>query len=471
MLIKSLRLTNFRHFRHLDVGFHLQDDATSVAPFGNLTVFVAPNGAGKSSILDGLCIALGGFIGKMPDSSRMPFRVSDLRLSQNDYHQNVVSPNVSVSIDALLGVGDEPRMLYSDLSCEMRSTSKGHGTSYGKSKGLREFAERVLAVCEEESATTTLPLVAYYGDSRLWGDNVLTKGYLKAMLTRGRKYAYVDSMNPKSGYKEFSRWYSHLYETLSQLHAQQRENSVGYDANLHELCETYVGVVNRAIEKALEITGWNHVWYSVAERQIYVVRARREDDPCAERADCVPLSSLSAGIKAVLGVVADLAYRCCQLNPHLGVGAAKLTPGVVLIDEIELHLHPAWQQQILPILQNLFCGVQFIVTTHSPQVVSSVPRECVRVIDGEVVSQIVTPTRGVDIDDILRSVFGTDPLFPGMEMTEKLRRFIAMASDLSVPDEQWQSDLQSLRSYFGETYGPLVGAVAHREYVLSLSGR
>jgi predicted ATP-binding protein involved in virulence len=72
-------------------------------------------------------------------------------------------------------------------------------------------------------------------------------------------------------------------------------------------------------------------------------------------------------------MVADIAVRCATLNPHLAGEAALLTPGVVLIDEIDLHLHPKWQRRIVGDLLAAFPNIQFIATTHSPFVIQSLP--------------------------------------------------------------------------------------------------
>ena len=89
------------------------------------------------------------------------------------------------------------------------------------------------------------------------------------------------------------------------------------------------------------------------------------------------VDDLSDGFRSILSMVADLAYRMVRLNPQLGAQAVVATPGVVLIDEIDMHLHPLWQQTVLLDMQRAFPKVQFIVTTHSPQVLSSVPAESV----------------------------------------------------------------------------------------------
>ena len=79
-------------------------------------------------------------------------------------------------------------------------------------------------------------------------------------------------------------------------------------------------------------------------------------------------------------MAADLAYRMVRLNPDLGAMAALETPGIVLIDEVDMHLHPSWQQAVVYDVRKAFPNVQFIVTTHSPQVLSTVPAEAIRIL-------------------------------------------------------------------------------------------
>ncbi|MGB8922932.1 MAG: AAA family ATPase [Pseudomonas sp.] len=92
------------------------------------------------------------------------------------------------------------------------------------------------------------------------------------------------------------------------------------------------------------------------------------------------VSQLSDGIRNIVALAADIAYRCIKLNPHLGITAPHQCTGVVLIDEVDMHLHPAWQQTVIPDLLGAFPNIQFIVTTHSPQVITSVQAKCIRVL-------------------------------------------------------------------------------------------
>ena len=91
----------------------------------------------------------------------------------------------------------------------------------------------------------------------------------------------------------------------------------------------------------------------------------------AERS--LPFSFLSDGYRNMVAMVADIAVRCATLNPQLKEKSSQETPGVVLIDEIDLHLHPRWQRRVVNDLLRTFPRIQFFGTTHSPFVIQSLP--------------------------------------------------------------------------------------------------
>jgi len=97
-----------------------------------------------------------------------------------------------------------------------------------------------------------------------------------------------------------------------------------------------------------------------------------------------------------------------QLNPHLGADAPRRIQGIVLIDEIDLHLHPSWQRQVLDSLLNTFKNLQFVVTTHSPQVIASAQQQWMRLLlTGEFQALNTEPVQGRDTNSILRDIMGT----------------------------------------------------------------
>ena len=119
----------------------------------------------------------------------------------------------------------------------------------------------------------------------------------------------------------------------------------------------------------------------------------------------------------MVAMVADLAYRCVKLNPHLGAEATIKTHGIVMIDEVDMFLHPSWQQSVLGSLQEAFPKIQFIVTTHSPQVLSTVPKECIRVLStnsqGEdIAATPLAASYGEPSNDVLQAIMHVDPQPP-----------------------------------------------------------
>ena len=142
------------------------------------------------------------------------------------------------------------------------------------------------------------------------------------------------------------------------------------------------------------------------------------------------LDQLSGGQRAVLALAADLAWRMAQGNPHLGDPLGS--EAVVLIDEIELHLHPSWQQRILNDLRRTFPNAQFIVSTHSPQVLTTVEPEHVVELareDGRIVAGAAAGwTYGAEAGDVLSVVMGVDER-PANDFTEKLARYRRLIND------------------------------------------
>ena len=123
--------------------------------------------------------------------------------------------------------------------------------------------------------------------------------------------------------------------------------------------------------------------------------------------------SLSDGERVMVALVADIARRACILNPQLGENVLKLTPGIVLIDELDLHIHPKWQRQLPNGLKKAFPAMQFIATTHSPQILSELSPDEIILLIGESADspggQVRNPeaSYGLNSDRILEDIMGT----------------------------------------------------------------
>ncbi|MEO1075191.1 MAG: AAA family ATPase, partial [Bacteroidota bacterium] len=132
----------------------------------------------------------------------------------------------------------------------------------------------------------------------------------------------------------------------------------------------------------------------------------------------LPFDLLSDGQRSMLALAGDLAMRMTRLNPSLREDSVQQTPGVVLIDELDLHLHPLWQRQIVGDLRRTFPAVQFIATTHSPFIIQSLqPGELYDLATGErpAAEEYVDQS----IEDIAEDVMHTP-------LPQKSRRYLEM---------------------------------------------
>lgn len=154
-------------------------------------------------------------------------------------------------------------------------------------------------------------------------------------------------------------------------------------------------------------------------------------------------SQLSGGEQGLLVLVGDIARRLAISHPNLADPLQGR--GIVLIDEVELHLHPQWQRALLPGLERTFPNLQFVVTTHSPQVLSLVPREQVKLLREFSLVEDPPRTLGRDSNAILYEVMGVEPYPP--QWAEKVRAVARL-----VDEERWpeaRAALAELERDFG----------------------
>lgn len=140
----------------------------------------------------------------------------------------------------------------------------------------------------------------------------------------------------------------------------------------------------------------------------------------------IPLNQLSDGYKGMISLVADIAYRMATLNPQLGTEVLSKGDGVVLIDEVDLHLHPAWQQKVIDNLMNIFPKVQFIVSTHAPAIISSVKTDKLRILSNKEVCMTANQVYGKDVNSVMKEIMGVnDRPDQFVELFEKFYRLLS----------------------------------------------
>ena len=358
--IAKLRLRDYRCFDAIDVEFHEQ-----------LTVLVASNGVGKTSILDAIAVAFGPYIGAFDEATGKHFEPSDIRLVRV---RETASNEMEYAAKGvrLEATGFIPGSMFDELGEDAPTVWKRAlsgptkaKTTMKDAKELGDYGKRQQDAVRTPGADPTLPLLAYYGTGRLWQQKKLMEGKLPRT---SRTIGYADCLDPASSYKSFVAWFRYWSTNAFKGQLDASKAGLAYEATEFD---HYIESVSGAVNTCLAAAKWKNIAYSLSREELVA-----HHDQYGE----LPVELLSDGIRNMIGMVADIAFRATKLNPQFGSDAAKKTPGIVLIDEVDMHLHPQWQQVVLQSLTAAFPMLQFIVTTHSPQVLSTVRRECIRVI-------------------------------------------------------------------------------------------
>lgn len=448
MKLKEIRLKNFRCYEDLTVPLH-----------ESLTVLVAPNGQGKTAILDAISIALWDFVKNFDLAKPNPvynigIKKDDIRIIKKD---NMMVRQLDVEITATNTNGFTWKR-YKDSETS-GSRTKEDGNARLLQKQAKELQEDIR---KKNSEVEVLPLFAYYGTGRLWNEKRLMKGQKKSKNdSKMRTFAYQNSLEPASSYRQFEDWFLEKSRALLERKLLLLERAEE-DCQSLEPLENAIYNIQNAIETALQIVDWCQPRYS-SEFKALILTHREYGE--------LKLDQLSDGIQNVFGMVADIAYRCYLLNSHLGKNAIKETEGIILIDEVDMHLHPEWQQVILRDLQKAFPNLQFIVTTHSPQVLTTVPAECIRIINEQQIYFAPAGTKGAESSRILERIFNVESRPPQDENTKILTEYRQLVYQDKWFDERAKELRKRLDDIF-QGHEPELTAldlyIDNREWELSL---
>lgn len=397
-----------------------------------LTVLVAANGAGKTSILDALAVALGPFVGAFDEAYGKGFEASDIRQirvratasNEMEYAAGGCSLTAKGFIPGVKNkavIGEHPGNLN---AVEIPSTwhrilagpTKAK-TTIKEAKALVDSGKRLQDAVRTLGTDVILPVIGYYGTGRLWQLKKLTAGKLPKS---SRTIGYTDCLDPGSSYRAFAEWFRYWNQSaLEAKFAAIKRNEQPVSSEFDE----FIASVNHAINTCLAPSGWKNIEYSIARQELLAHHDNYGD---------LPVSLLSDGIRNMIGLVADVAFRATKLNPQLGAEASSRTPGIVLIDEIDMHLHPTWQQVVLGGLTAAFPNIQFVVTSHSPQVITSVPSESIRILHEGKIHHAPPGTEGAESARILKRVFLVDPRPQENQATKELNEYLEL-----VYADQW----------------------------------
>lgn len=374
MRINKIVLNNFRCFEHLEVTFH-----------PNMTVLIAPNGAGKTTILDAVRIALWPFVkgfdlgSQTGKSATIQIEDVHLRLIEQDMEPTLPS-SISASASSF-GTWSSYEWAQVREQVKPKTQTKGDSHTLGLTKLAKKYQSTIYDGQERSLDTTDdLPLLVYLGTGRLWYQGRYTSEVEDKQLDNSvfsRLWGYQNCLTATSSYKQFESWYGWIFKSYRELQTIQLERQLKQQdqAALVNFAAA-IKVVQTAINTLTQsMTGWHDLQYRQSMGQQLVMEHPDEG--------YIPLDMLSDGLRNMVAMISDIAFRCIKLNPHLGEYAALETKGVVLIDEVDMFLHPTWQQTVLASLQQAFPKLQFIVTTHSPQVLTTVAKDNIRRLESD----------------------------------------------------------------------------------------
>ncbi|HAY4504629.1 AAA family ATPase [Enterobacter hormaechei] len=362
MKINTLSVKNFRCYRERAFQFH-----------PNVNLIVGQNATGKTALLDAVSIAIASWIlGFKKKNDKKSLEPTDATLSYLEKEGEPQFVEAWPVVVAASGI-----VKGKNIDWERSKASPSGNTRYGDASDLIALAKECDSSLEKD---VSLPLISYYGTMRLWQDpkaSKTTASLTKSNSKPSRLDGYKHCVDPRIGLKELIAWFAR-----QEWHAYQSGKE-----------STMLTVVRKAVISCIENA--EHLYYD--PKRLELILRLRDSEP-------QPFSLLSDGQRCVLALIADIAQKAALLNPHLGEEVLEKTEGVVLIDELDLHLHPKWQRHVIEDLRTTFPKIQFIFTSHSPFLIQSLrSSEELIMLDGLAPAQLANKTLE-DISDGIMDV-------------------------------------------------------------------
>lgn len=390
MHLQELRLQNFRCFTDATISFDER-----------LTVLVGKNGSGKTAILDAAACFLNQIVEVYMEGENFTKFFLDKRKDRNIE----TAENLKMSLT----------LQHNGVPTTLQEPEDSNTITYGLRPGMPGFTK----LPNEKVSKILLPeddryIISYYNSGRL--SFQLDDKHIQD--DQGVKSAYRYCLAPWLSWNATIEW-------IDRHDAYEARQFRDGNKNFRDL---ELSAMREAVKDALP--DFENLSFDGLKSEVTVTR----------KTDGQKLSfwQLSDGYRAMLALILDLARRMAIANGerYTAEGRSILSsPAIVLIDEIELHLHPGWQQTVLPSLLEIFPNTQFIVSTHSPQVLSSIASKHIRLLDEGEVYAAPEGTEGAESSRILKRIFGVLPRPPKNKFAEALARYQTL-----VEADQWDSD-------------------------------
>lgn len=353
MLISSMNIKNFRCFNNIDIAFH-----------DKCTILIGSNGSGKSSILDALAIGLGSYIAALDIIVHNTIR-------KEDAHYKMYELGSIINRDAQypVALSYNAKFRKKNIFWKRSLNSKDSRATTVDARMITDIAKKDQARLRAGGTRLILPLIAYYGTGRLWMQKRERPNRASSSKSESRVNGYLDCLDAASNEKLMLKWFEKM--TYSQL--QQGQTIPELEVVKSAIAQCYKSVNPEILDV--------QCLFDINGHDIEITTKKKCASSQSLLVEKMPLRLLSDGIKSTLSMVADIAYRMAVLNPKLLETILLETPGVVLIDELDMHLHPAWQKKIVNALCTIFPKVQFVCTTHAPSIFADIPKEYILLLD------------------------------------------------------------------------------------------
>ena len=409
MRIDHLHVENFKKFAVQDFDFH-----------PHFTLMVGENGAGKTTVLDALAVASAIWLVEPPDSmlvsSGRNILAKDIRLEpqvKGDRLQFLEKRPVIVQAKGQIAE-------QADIPWSRQIRATGTRTTNAEAKPAVALIKQVYSR-DAAGEHVLCPVLAYYGAGRAWLPSNERVQKPKANGPARRWAAFYDCFNERIRFSDLNQWFNRETTERGNRNGKWRP---GAEA------------VRRAILRC--VPDADDIEYSTDRDEIVL----------SIQGEAQPLDNLSAGQRMMLAMVADLAIRAVTQNAYLlpsdELGAdddpiprvLAQTPGLVLIDEIDVHLHPIWQRRIVTDLKKMFPAMQFVCTSHSPQVIGELQPEEIRLMHEGQISQPAL-SFGMDSNWVVEVIMGGSKCNP--QVKTRLERVFKLISDKKLADAETEA--------------------------------
>jgi predicted ATP-binding protein involved in virulence len=365
MHIEKVMIKNFKAVKEMELEF---------TPGVNL--IIGDNGVGKTSVLEAIVMALYGILKGV---SGVPIK----NIPQTDIHFSVDERG-----DASTEIHYEtPTEIICDMKIDeqkyhwmrYRIDESGNTRTKLEEDGIVKWMKKI-----SNESNSILPLICFQSDARVWQMRRGDFGKELKKKLNDRRCGYIGCLDYSLDIKGIQAWCLKM-----ELNAFQKKQKIKEYEAFKKIIATFMQ----------QISGLEHLPEIYYSSQLEELVYREENS-------IMPISSLSSGYQSLLWTVMNLAYRIALLNPEHSKNLNEIE-GIVLIDEIDMHLHPKWQWNIINALESTFPNVQFILATHSPLVISSCKNKRLIMItdDRNVIYQ--EDAYGFSVQDVLNFRQGT----------------------------------------------------------------